>query len=100
MLRHVVGVNLNYEKDDPRVKEFFKVAKKMLATIPQVKGYTHYIVENPECGYQYGGVLDFESKEALLEYFEHPDHLKFSKEDWNDGVASYLDFNFIPFDER
>lgn len=100
MLRHVVGVNLNYEKDDPRMKEFFRAAKKMLATVPQVKSYTHYVVENPECGYQYAFVLDFESKEALLKYFEHPDHLKFSEEHWNDGIASYLDFNLIPFDEN
>ena len=100
MLRHVVGVNLNYGKNDPRVKEFFKAAKEMLATVPQVKAYTHYVAENTECGYQYGFVLDFESKEALLEYFENPNHLKFSDDHWNKGVASYLDFNFIPFDER
>jgi hypothetical protein len=100
MLRHVVGVNLKYEKNDPRVKEFFRAAKKRLATIPQVKSYTHYAVENPECGYQYGFVLDFESKEALLEYFQNPDHLKFSDEQWTDGVANYLDMNMIPFDER
>ena len=99
MLRHAVGVNLNYEKDDPRVKEFFRAAKKMLATIPQVKCYTHYVVENPECGYQYGFALDFESKEAWLEYNEHPDQVKFSEEYWNDGTASYLFFNFVPFDE-
>ncbi|MDO9547113.1 MAG: Dabb family protein [Pelolinea sp.] len=100
MLRHVVGVNLNYSKDDPRVKGFFQAAKNMLATIPQVKSYTHYFTDNPECGYQYGFVLDFESKEALLEYFENPNHLKFSDDEWTKGVASYLDFNFIPFDER
>lgn len=100
MLRHVVSVNLNYQKDDPRVKEFFQAAKKSLATIPQVKSYTHYVVENPECGYQYGFVLDFESKEALLEYFENPNHLKFSDNEWTKGVASYLDLNFIPYDER
>lgn len=100
MLRHVVGVNLNYPKDDPRVKEFFQSAKNALATIPQVKSYAHYVIENPECGYQYGFVLDFESKEALQEYFQNPSHLKFSEDQWNKGVASYLDFNFIPYDER
>src|SRR3990170_2178567 len=99
MLRHAVGVNLNYEKDDPRVKEFFKAAKKMLATIPQVKAYTHYVVGNTDCGYQYGFVLDFESEETWLEYCDHPDNLKFSAEYWDKDVASYLFFNFVPFDE-
>ena len=100
MLRHVVGVNLNYPKDDPRVKEFFRAAKNALATIPQVKAYTHYVTDNPECGYQYGFVLDFETKDALLEYFQNPNHLKFSDNEWTSGVASYLDFNFVPLDER
>ena len=99
MLRHVVGVNLNYEKDDSRVKEFFGAAKKLLASLPQVKAYTHYVVENIECGYQYGFVLDFESKETWMEYNEHPDNLKFSEEYWDKDVASYLFFNFVPFNE-
>jgi hypothetical protein len=99
MLRHAVGVNLKYGKDDPRVKEFFKAAKKALATIPQVKAYTHYVVTNPDSGYQYGFVLDFESEETWMEYNEHPNNLKFSEEHWDKDVASYLFFNFVPFDE-
>jgi len=100
MLRHVVCVNLNYPKDDPREKAFFRAAKNALATIPQVKAYTHYLIDNPECGYQYGFVLDFESKNDLTEYFNNPKHLKFSEEDWKTGVASYIDFNLVFYDER
>jgi hypothetical protein len=99
MLRHAVGVNLKYDKDDPRVKEFFKAAKKALATIPQVKAYTHYEVTNPDCGYQYGFVLDFESEEAWMEYNEDPQNLVFSEKYWEKDVAGYLYFNFVPFDE-
>lgn len=99
MLRHAVGVNLKYGKDDPRVKEFFKAAKQALATIPQVKAYTHYAVTNSDCGYQYGFVLDFESEEAWMEYNEHPANLKFSEDYWEKDVAGYLYFNFVPFCE-
>ena len=99
MLRHAVGVNLKYEKDEPRVKEFFKAAKQMLATIPQVQAYTHYVVRNPECGYQYGFVLDFESEETWLQYCEHPNNLKFSEEYWDRDVADYLFFNLAPLEE-
>jgi hypothetical protein len=64
-----------------------------------VKAYTHYEVDDPEYGYQYGFVLDFESKEAWLEYNEHPQSVKFTEEYWNSGVSNFLYFNFVPFNE-
>ena len=99
MLRHAVGVNLKYEKDDPRVKEFFQAAKKALATIPQVKAYTHYVVTNPDCDYQYGFVLDFESEETWNEYNENPENLVFSEKYWDKDFAGYIYFNFVPYAE-
>ncbi len=96
MFKHVVGVNLKYEKDDPRVEGFFKAAEESLGKVPQVKSYSHYRVENPEGGYQYGFILDFESKDAWMEYNDHPYSLKFTEDYWEKAVTGYTFFNFIP----
>lgn len=99
MLRHVVAVNLNYEKGDPRIAEFFKAAKDMLSAVPQVNKYDHYLVQNPgDCGYEYGFILEFDSYEALEEYSGHALHLKFTEDYWNGAVKNFVDINYIPMD--
>ena len=99
MLRHVVGVRLNYEEGDSRIADFFKAAREMLASIPQVKSYNHFRVQNPEaCGYTYGFILEFDSPDGLVEYFTDPSHLKFTDDYWNGAVKDFIDINLIPMD--
>ena len=97
-IRHIVPVSLNYDEGDPRIKEFFDAAKRLLSSIPCVQEYHHYKQTHSDTPFQYGFVLEFKSEEDFQAFMSHPNEVEFTEKYWNPAVKGFLDCNFVAFD--
>ncbi len=93
MLFHAVLFNFKKELGEDRKEEILGLARK-LSEIPGVRNLLAGRTINEGGKFEYGLTMYFEDEEALREYREHPDHVRFRDVDFFPFVEDKLGLDY------
>lgn len=93
-IRHMVVFNLKYPKDSPQAKQFIEDSKTILGAIPYAETYDQCYEVSPKNGYDYGFCFDFNSADDYQAYNNHPAHVQYVKERWDNEVTEFMEIDF------
>jgi quinol monooxygenase YgiN len=70
-------------------------AIERLAAIPGVEAFELMREVSPKNDYRYGLTMEFADASAYQAYNEHPEHVAFVQERWDDEVAAFLEVDTV-----
>jgi len=94
-VRHTVMFSLKHEVEAPETEQFLQNARRILSGLPMVKNFEICRQVSPKNAYAFYFSMVFDDREAYDAYNEHPDHVAFVKERWENEVADFLEADFV-----
>jgi len=95
----MVIFNLIYEKESPETIKFLTDGKRLLTSIPVVKGFRVYCQTSSKNGYNFGFSMIFKNERDYETYNNHPIHKSFVADRWVKEVSDFLEIDFKAFSE-
>lgn len=92
-IRHIVIFNLKYPKGSSEAQAFIIHAKSVLEDIPYADEFMQCLEISPKNKYDYGFAFDFSSKKNYDKYNNHPDHINFVQQCWNNEVTDFMEID-------
>ena len=70
-------------------------AIRRLAAIPGVEAFELMREVSPKNDYRYGLTMEFTDASAYQAYNEHPEHVAFVEQRWDEEVAAFLEIDTV-----
>jgi len=97
MIRHSVIFRLKYAKDSKEEKAFLDATLQLLA-VPGVLHFERLKQTSKKNQFEYGLSMEFESEHVYAAYTAHPLHQAFIENFWTNGVADFLEIDYVNLD--
>ena len=95
MIRHTVIFRLVHDEGSAPEEEFLDNARATLTAIPGVTGFAVNRQVSPKSDLRHQFSMDFADEAVYAAYNEHPDHVRFVAERWQNEVADFQEYDFI-----
>jgi hypothetical protein len=93
-IQHTVMFSLKHDLDATETMEFLQDAQRILSAIPAVKNFQVMRQVSPKNDFDFFFLMEFAGQDAYQSYNDHPDHVKFVKEQWEAEVTKFLEADF------
>ena len=90
MIRHTVVFRLRHAAHSPAETAFLDAAL-VLAKIPGVEKFERLKQVSPKNDYRFGFSMEFADQAAYDGYNNHPDHVSFVRDRWDNEVTDFLE---------
>jgi heme-degrading monooxygenase HmoA len=94
-IRHGVVFTLKHDEGSDAEADFLR-ANAELANVPGVEAFELMREVSPKNDYRFALTMEFADRDAYETYNEHPDHVKFVSERWDNEVADFMEIDFEP----
>ncbi len=92
-ITHMVIFTLKHERGSREEEEFLNVGEKTLSSIPFVKNLKVLKQVSEKNQFDFGFSMEFADQGDYNSYNNHPDHLSFVKERWENEVEEFLEID-------
>ncbi len=90
---HMVIFTLKHERDSKEEEEFLNVGKKTLSSIRFVKNFKVLKQVSEKNQFDFGFSMEFADQGDYDSYTNHPDHLSFVKDRWENEIDKFLEID-------
>ncbi len=92
-ITHMVIFTLKHERGSKEEEEFLNCGEKTLSSIPFVKNFKVLKQVSVKNQFDFGFSMDFVDQGDYNSYNNHPDHLSFVKDRWENEVDKFLEID-------
>lgn len=96
MIRHTVVFTLKHDVGSAEERAFLDAAQE-LAKIPSVRKFERLRQVGKKNDFTLGLSMEFDDEEGYEAYNQHPEHVRFVKEQWVPQVARFLEIDYEPY---
>lgn len=93
-IQHMVIFDLSYAEGSGEAKKFLQDGTRILTGIPVVRNFQAFKQVSSKNDYQYGFSMVFTNREDYSTYNQHPAHVAFVQDRWNNEVVRFLEIDF------
>jgi heme-degrading monooxygenase HmoA len=91
-VRHGVVFSLKHAEGSPEEADFLR-ANAELASIPGVEAFEIMREVSPKNDYRFALVMEFADRDAYEAYNNHPAHVRFVRDRWDNEVTDFLELD-------
>jgi small-conductance mechanosensitive channel len=96
-IRHIVIFTLKYDMDLEESQAFLEESQAMLTAIPEVEQFRLFRQVSGKTDYDYGFSMEFADGKAYETYLNHPAHIQYVQNRWDQEVLRFLEIDFEEF---
>jgi heme-degrading monooxygenase HmoA len=96
-IQHTVAFRLQHPSGSDAERDFLTAARA-LADIPGVQEFQQLRQVSPKSNYTFSFSMRFADDEAYQAYNEHPVHVAFVGDRWQNEVADFSELDFVALD--
>ena len=93
-IQHMVIFDLKHKKGSAQADKFLKDGREILSKIPVVQNFQVFNQVSVKNDYTYGFSMVFAGQSEYTTYNDHPDHVAFVENRWNNEVSRFLEIDF------
>jgi hypothetical protein len=93
-IRHTVSFVLAHPEGSAEEADFLAAAARLADVVPGVEAFEVLREVSPKNAFVHGLSMEFADRTAYEAYNEHPEHVAFVEQRWEDEVTDFLEIDY------